>query len=95
MEILFSKNIKSSLIKLGLYLNVGGVLGIIIIIWGILKITLLTDLSALVYFIMILFFAYSIFLRSILYEDKEQFIIKFSNKSNAANIWICNNGLYT
>ena len=61
MEVLFSKKIKSDLTKLGLYQIVGGVLGIIIIIWAILKIPLLTDLAALVYFIMVLFFAYSIF----------------------------------
>ena len=61
MEVLFSKKIKSDLTKLGLYQIVGGVLGIIIIIWAILKIPLLTDLAALVYFIMVLFFVYSIF----------------------------------
>ena len=61
MEVLFSKKIKSDLTKLGLYQIVGGVLGIIIIIWAIVKIPLLTDLSGLIYFIMVLFFAYSIF----------------------------------
>ena len=61
MEVLFSKKIKLDLTKLGLYQIVGGVLGIIIIIWAIVKIPLFTDLGALVYFIMVLFFAYSIF----------------------------------
>ena len=60
MGILFSKKIKSDLIKLGLYQIVGGVLGILIIVYAILKIQLFTELSVLVYFIMILFFAYSI-----------------------------------
>ena len=61
MEELISKEIKSALTKLGLYQILGGVVGVLISIWGIYSIPRLTGLTVFLYLFILLFFAYSIF----------------------------------
>ena len=61
MEGFFSKEINSSLTKLGIYQTAGGILGIFIIIWAIYYSTLITGSSVLIYLLILLFFSYSIF----------------------------------
>ena len=61
MNNLISKETKADLIKLGLYQIAGGIIGILIIAWGIYKTPLLTGLTGLLYIFILSFFAYSIF----------------------------------
>ena len=61
MDKLISKETEYELAKLGLYQIFGGTVGIIIIVWSIYKDSFLTELTFLIYLLILLFFAYSIF----------------------------------
>jgi hypothetical protein len=61
MEKLISKETESALTKLGLYQIIGGAVGVLVILWGIFNTPLLTGITVLVYLLILLFFAYSIF----------------------------------
>lgn len=61
MKKLISKETESDIIKLGLYQIIGGVVGMLTIFWEMYRIGLMSGLSVLVYLLIILFFAYSIF----------------------------------
>ena len=58
MENQVSKEIEYDLIKLGLYQIFGGVIGILIIVWGIYKSQVMTGQSVLFSLFIILFFLY-------------------------------------
>jgi len=61
MEKLISKETELELTKLGLYQLVGGILGLLIVLWSIFKSPLLTGPTVLVFLLVLLLFAYSIF----------------------------------
>ena len=75
MEVLFSKSTKSNLYNLGLYQIIGGVLGVLIIIWVIFKSQVSNELTVLVYLVMILFFCYSIFCGMLCIQTKKNALI--------------------
>jgi len=61
MEKIISKEIESDLAKLGFYQIIGGVLGLIVILWNMFETFLMSALGILLYLFILLFFAYSIF----------------------------------
>ena len=61
MENLISKETEADLTKLGIYQIVGGALGLLFIVWNIYRTEFFTGLVILIYFFVLLFFAYSIF----------------------------------
>ena len=71
MENLISKETEADLTKLGLYQIFGGAVGILIVVWGIYKSTILTGLTVLVYLFILLFFVYSIFCGSLCLKTKK------------------------
>ena len=75
MELLISKNTKSNLYKLGLYQIIGGVLGVLIIIWVIFKSPAFSELTVLIYLVMVLFFCYSIFCGTLCIQTKKNALI--------------------
>ena len=75
MEVLISKNTKSCLYRLGLYQIIGGVLGVLIIFWAIFKSQVFSELTILVYLIMLLFFCYSIFCGTLCIQTKRNALI--------------------
>ena len=60
MKKLVSKETESNLTKLGLYQTIGGVVGLLIILWSIFQAPLLTGKTIIVYLFILIFFAYSI-----------------------------------
>lgn len=68
---LFSKKTKSDLTKLGIYQIIGGVVGLLFILWIIFKNPLLTGITLLVYLFILLFFGYSIFCGTLCLKAKK------------------------
>ena len=71
MKTVIAKDTEFAMIKLGLYQIAGGIVGIVIIIWGMYKTPLLTGLSTLLFLFIILLFTYSIFCGTICLKTKE------------------------
>jgi hypothetical protein len=61
MTKIISEEVKSSLVKLGIYQVIGGAIGTLLILWSVFTGSSLTGLTLLVYVFMLLFFGYSIF----------------------------------
>ena len=65
-----SKETESAITKLGIYQIIGGSLGILIILWSMYKSPFFTGLTILIYLLILLFFAYSIFCGTLCLKTK-------------------------
>ena len=75
MENSISNNVKSDLIKLGLYQICGGIVGILIIIFGVYKTQQLPGMILLIYLFILLFYAYSIFCGTLCLKIKKNALV--------------------